>query len=353
MNKENIEPQPKRKRLSLSLKNNKKEDSFASITRDELEQMSKYKMPKNSELNSKWAMKNLADWVESYKARNPDKPCPLEILSEFCNKSILNEWLCVYINETRNQKGESYCPRTLYALLCGISREMKVKNSNYPNFLDKNDKDFALFTTTLDNLFKHLRKSGVGANSSHTEDISKEDEEKLWSSGVLNVDDPNSLLRAVFFTCGKCFCLRGGQEHRDLILSQLERAHNPDRYIYHENASKNKQGGLRQMRVEHKVVTIIANPSVKEKCPVFCLTFILVDCHRKLKTRTYFIVVHSRTLRKLQPNHGILLLPLVETCCKPWCAGCVKKLAFMDRRLTIASECVGQPAYLQLVFLSV
>ena len=98
----------KKKRLSLSLKNNKKEDRFASITRDELEQMSKYKMPKNSELNSKWAMKNLADWVESYNTRNPDKPCPLEILSEFCSKSILNEWLCVYINETRNQKGESY-----------------------------------------------------------------------------------------------------------------------------------------------------------------------------------------------------------------------------------------------------
>ena len=57
-------------------------------------------MPKNSELNSKWAMKNLADWVESYNTRNPDKPCPLEILSQCCSKSILNEWLCVYINET-------------------------------------------------------------------------------------------------------------------------------------------------------------------------------------------------------------------------------------------------------------
>ena len=86
MNKKNIEPQPKRKRLSLSLKNNKKEDRFASITRDELEQMSKYKMPKNSELNSKWAMKNLADWVESYNMRNIDKPFPLENLSEFAVK---------------------------------------------------------------------------------------------------------------------------------------------------------------------------------------------------------------------------------------------------------------------------
>lgn len=82
---------------------------------------------------------------------------------------------------------------------------MKVKNPHYPNFLDKKDNDFALFTVTLDNLFKQLRKSGVGASFAHTENISKEVEEKLWSTGVLNVENPKGLLQAVFYACGKCF----------------------------------------------------------------------------------------------------------------------------------------------------
>ena len=176
---------------------------------------------------------------------------------------------------------------------------MKAKNTRYPNFLDKNDQDFSLFTTTLDNLFKNLRKSGIGAHSSHTEDISKEDEEKLWSSGVLNVDDPKGLLRAVFFVCGKCFCLRGGQEHRDLSLSQLERAHNPNRYIYHENASKNKQGGIRQMRLQHKVVNIVANPSVKEKCTVFLLDHYISKLPQEAKDKDLFYCCPVRNIPKV------------------------------------------------------
>ena len=41
--------------------------------------------------------------------------------------------------------------------------------------------------------------------------------------------------------------------------------------IYKENASKNRQGGIAQMRLEHKSVTIVANPVVGERCHVFLL----------------------------------------------------------------------------------
>ena len=39
----------------------------------------------------------------------------------------------------------------------------------------------------------------------------------------------------MFFYVGKVFCLRGGQEQRDLKLSQVVRSSNPDRYTYVEN----------------------------------------------------------------------------------------------------------------------
>ena len=58
---------------------------------------------------------------------------------------------------------------------------------------------FSTFTTILDNLFKHLCLSGVGAVLKHTEGISKE-ENLLWSSDVLNVTTPLGLVQAVFFS---------------------------------------------------------------------------------------------------------------------------------------------------------
>ena len=118
---------------------------------------------------------------------------------------------------------------------------------------------------------KSLRADGIGANSLHTEGISSDEDNQLWTSGVLNMNTPKGLLRAVYFYNGKCFCLRGGQEHCDLGISQLHRLYNPDRYIYRENASKNRQGGIIQMRLEHKSVTIVANPPVGERCHVFLL----------------------------------------------------------------------------------
>ena len=60
----------------------------------------------------------------------------------------------------------------------------------------------------------------------------------------------------------------GGQEHRDLCLSQLIRLESPNRYVYKEKASK---GGLAQLKLEHKSVTIMANPSSGIRCPVHLL----------------------------------------------------------------------------------
>ena len=62
--------------------------------------------------------------------------------------------------------------------------------------------------------------------------------------------------------------LRGGQEHHDLKLSQLERLTNPDRYVYTENASKNRGRGLAKLSLEHKRVPVYASVTGEGKCHV-------------------------------------------------------------------------------------
>ena len=296
---ENLDPNvSKKRRLSLSLKK-RSSYRFGETSDEQLHSMSFYMMPKNSATSSRWAMKNLSDWREEYNHRNPDKNCPEEIMLPSCSKELLNEWLCVYITETRNHNGEKYPPKTLYSLLSGILREMRAKNPGYPNFLKKDDPDFSKFQTTLDNLFKMLRSDGIGSDFSPTEGITLEEEKLLWTSGVLDVETPTGLLRAAFFTCGKCFCLRGGQEHRNLALSQLQRKQNPDRYIYTENSSKNKQGGLQQMRLDHKVVTVVSNPKLGEHCPVYILDKYISKLPEKAKNMDLF---YCRACPKLPKN---------------------------------------------------
>ena len=63
----------------------------------------------------------------------------------------MRKWLPVFIAETRNRNGDLYPPKTLYSLLCGILRHMRVENPEYPNFLDKKDPAFTGFLNTVDN----------------------------------------------------------------------------------------------------------------------------------------------------------------------------------------------------------
>ena len=66
--KENIPP--KKKRLSLSLKNRKDSGRFGNTSKDTLQPMATFTMPKNSARSSKWATKNLQDWLVDYNLRN-------------------------------------------------------------------------------------------------------------------------------------------------------------------------------------------------------------------------------------------------------------------------------------------
>lgn len=234
--KENTDPHPTKKRkLSLSLKNH---DRFKAITDEKLDTMSKPQVPKNTEKSSRWAMTNLREWYDDYNDRNSSAKCPEELLSPEASKEVLNTWLCVFITETRGKSGEPYHPKTLQFLLSGILRHMKAQHAHYPNFMDKDDPSFRKFNVTLDNLLKSLRADGVGADSMQTETITSDEENQLWRSAVLNVDSPKGLLRCVFFYNGKCFCLRGGGEHRDLCISQLQCLRNSDRYVYSERTGR-------------------------------------------------------------------------------------------------------------------
>lgn len=132
--------------------------------------------------------------------------------------------------------------------------------------MDAKSPQFREMHTIIDRYFRELREGGVGAEVKHTSVISKGEENMLWEKGVLGVDTPESLLRAVFYYNGKCLCLRGGKEHRALKISQIVRHDDPPRFVYTENGSKNRNGSFNQVRIENKVVPVLPCPEAGVRC---------------------------------------------------------------------------------------
>ena len=81
--------------------------------------------------------------------------------------------------------------------------------------------DFKLFQDSLDAEMKRLTSKGLGCEIKQAEPITEEEEELMWSKGVLGDTDPKTLLNTLFFLLGKFFTLRSGEEHRSRTFDQI------------------------------------------------------------------------------------------------------------------------------------
>ena len=321
--------EPVKKKRSLWLEKSRR---FEAANPEMLASLAKPYAPKNMQLSTQWAMNNLRDWWKWHNSLGTEK-CPEVVLRSDCSADVLNVWLPMYVTETRNKEGKKYCPKTIYSLLTGILRHMTVENPRYPNFLDKNPV-FVGFHHSLDNLFRQLREEGVGAESQQTPTIAIEEENLLWDEGILNTSTPKGLFRAVLYYNGKNFVLRGGQEHRELQISQIVRFTN--RYEYTENASKNRSGGLAQLHVVHKKVPIYANPAAGERCHVYMLDKYLSKLPAAAKERGCFYWQPLASVPVLRPL-GLLLFQLERIPLEKLFLRCFVRLGLRKRRPTIVS----------------
>ena len=107
-------------------------------------------VPKNTQNNTKWAVKTFEDWQRSRADKTPQcfdtssvvlditKIRDLTTQLEDMNAETLNLWLTRFVQEVGNSKGERYPPRSLYLIICGIKRYLCDKSGLDP--LSKEDK---------------------------------------------------------------------------------------------------------------------------------------------------------------------------------------------------------------------
>ena len=271
--KENVPPVKKR-RLSLSLSKNR----FQKVSEEEVLEAEKGFVPSNTRRCNNWAFTNFSLWLANSDdgIDDPDKI----LLTD--DSKLLCSYLCRYVMETRKENGEQYPPRTLFQLMCGLLRYMRDKKNDAFNILDEKNPDFVPLKKVMDSHFKQLHNDGIGTRQSQSEVISYEEEDLLWTRGVMGLDTPKKLVRTVFFYTGLNLCLRGGDEHRCLKVSQFCRmtVNDPKNagqdivcYEYTEHGSKNNKGGLQQIkkRQQNKVVRHYADPAVGSRCLVAIL----------------------------------------------------------------------------------
>ena len=182
--------------------------------------------------------------------------------------SSLTTMVCT---EAHKQDGDRYPPKTIQHYLMGLQQHIRSQKKNAVNFMV--DSEFFPLRNLLDALYCRLHPEGIGCSEKKTVALTNADEEKLWQSAVLNPETPQGLLNCVFFVNDKNFCCTVGVEHRELKLSQLCRevvtvnGEATVRYTYTEYGSKNRSGGLKQLRQENKVIHQYESANA-ERCPV-------------------------------------------------------------------------------------
>ena len=146
---------------------------------------------------------------------------------------LLDKWLLTFIVEIRRADGHSYPPKPLDNILPGLLHYIwSLPLENVPNSVQD-------LLATRNNLYKSLWSTGIGAEVSSAVTISKEELDRLWASGIHTSDTPRALVQATFFV-GLHACLRG---QRTLIsaIQHFSRYSSPERWMYIENCSKNRQ----------------------------------------------------------------------------------------------------------------
>ncbi len=230
---------------------------------DTLEFMSKKRFSANTDCKVNWAANLYWDWCKKRLENALCDPCikaaDLDRLRKL-DKVNLSFALSNFINEIKRRNGQDFPATTLYQItvclqffVAGTRLEWKLID----------DPVFIHFCNILDNMMKACSKAGVSRHVRVTL-ISLDQEELLWSSGVLGEDDPDTLRNTVMYLLGISFVLQGGEEQWNLCqpnfnsqISVKTDAQGDKNLLYQEDiTSKTNQGGLSSRRNVPKVTKV-------------------------------------------------------------------------------------------------
>jgi hypothetical protein len=201
----------------------------------------------------------------------------------------LNEVLHQFIAEVRKDGGERYPGKTLYEIISSLQKYLELKGRSV-NFFSS--LEFEKVRKSLDVEMKCSAQNNVGIRPKQAEVIPVEVERDLWEQGFLATNDPESLLRTVFYLIGLTFGLRAGSEHRVLSMSSFS-FHTDNRgkeyLLYSEGVSKTFQGGLKHRKVAPRTGKAYANVECADKCIVNIVKLYISRCPKEGLRKAFYL----------------------------------------------------------------
>ena len=169
-------------------------------------------IPKETKKDTAWCAKIWNDWSSQRNSSSASG----EHVPDIANMEItqLQRWMSRFVLEIRKKDGTPYPPESIYHIVCGIMRFVRLNGKPEVDFF--RDQAFAEFRTVLDAEMKRLKAAGIGSRAHKAEPLTPEEEEMLWEKGVLGDHSPQALLNTVFYQNDANFALRSGNEHRQL-----------------------------------------------------------------------------------------------------------------------------------------
>ncbi len=118
-----------------------------------------------------------------------------------------------------------------------------------------------------------VKGGGFIPPKNQAEPITLSQEQSLWEKGILGSDTPRKLVDTLLYLIGLQFGLRAKEEYKALKIGvQLHvkvDTENGCKFLkYHENCSKNHQGGIKDLKHQPKVCRAYENLDNPDQCVV-------------------------------------------------------------------------------------
>ena len=243
-------------------------------------------IPKTTQKKANWAHKIFQEW-RVWKRRTTGTCIPDVNIST--DENVIQETLSCFIREVRKGSGERYPGKTLLEIITSLQKYLEISGKKMSLVSGK-------IKYALDLEMQASAKLGLGMISKKAEELTFEHEESLWQQGILGMTPPMALLKALFFTLGTNFGLRGGQEHRSLTINNLSVHENGGiKYLmYTELVSKTFSGGLKDKGRKPRQARAYQNKSKPERCPVNIFETYISQCPRDALFKSLYLQPKSK-----------------------------------------------------------
>ncbi|KAK3754207.1 hypothetical protein QZH41_003309 [Actinostola sp. cb2023] len=214
---------------------------------------------RNTEYKTKSDMKTWKRFCQSNEEERKMEDIPSE---------ELNKLFCKLFISVRKQDGGEYEPGTLSGFQRSFQRYLQEKGSSY-NILK--DNEFSKSRNVIAAKRKNLTHQGKGNRPNATRELTKAEEDTLFESGQLSIEEPKALQKALWWFLSLHFAWRARDESRKLSWEDVSLENDPETgdecLIWKtEKGSKTRTGqkGGHQRAFEPKAYAI----TNKSRCPV-------------------------------------------------------------------------------------